>query len=99
MASAHVFDFAERGDYVEVSAGLLLLYGLGSTIGPALASVGMQWFGPVALLAFIALVQLAIIGFVTLRMTRRKSLAGSDKQSFDLVATAPVVTAGTDPAL
>ena len=99
VASAHVFDFAERTDYVEVSAGLLLLYGLGSTIGPALASVGMQWFGPVALLAFIALVQLAIIGFVTLRMTRRKSLAGSDKQSFDLVATAPVVTAGTDPAL
>jgi len=99
VASAHVFDFAERKDYVEVSAGLLLLYGLGSTIGPALASVGMQWFGPVALLAFIALVQLAIIGFVTLRMTRRKSLAGSDKQSFDLVATAPVVTAGTDPAL
>jgi MFS family permease len=94
VASAHVFDFAERADYVEVSAGLLLLYGLGSTIGPALASFGMQRFGPVALLGFIALVQVAIIAFVALRMTRRKSLSEADKQSFDLVATAPVVTVG-----
>lgn len=98
VASAHVFDFADRADYVEVSAGLLLLYGLGSTIGPALASFGMQWFGPVGLLGFIALVQVAIIAFVALRMTRRKGLPEADKQSFDLVATAPVVTAGPGPS-
>ena len=98
VASAHVFDFADRAEYVEVSAGLLLLYGLGSTIGPAVASFGMQWFGPVALLGFIAIVQLAIIGYVALRLTRRKGLAEADKEAFDLVATAPVVTAGAGPA-
>ena len=97
VASAHVFDFAERAHYVEVSAGLLLLYGLGSTIGPALASFGMQWFGPDALLGFIAIVQLVIVAYVALRMTRRKGLSEADKQSFDLVATAPVATAGTAP--
>ena len=57
----------------------------------------MQWFGPVALLGFIALVQVAIIAFVVLRMTRRRGLPETDKQSFDLVATAPVVTAGLAP--
>lgn len=98
VASAHVFDFADRAEYVEVSAGLLLLYGLGSTIGPALASVGIQWFGPTALLGFIAMVQLAIIAYVALRMTRRKGLAGADKEAFDLVATAPVVTTGAGPS-
>lgn len=95
VASAHVFDFADRAEYVEVSAGLLLLYGVGSTIGPALASFGVQWLGSTALLGFIAIVQLAIIAYVALRLTRRKGLAGADKQSFDLVATAPVVTAGS----
>lgn len=98
VASAHVFDFADRAEYVEVSAGLLLLYGLGSTIGPALASLGMEWLGPVALLGFIATVQLAIIAYVGLRLTRRKSLSGADKEAFDIVATAPVVTAGAGPA-
>ena len=29
IAAAHVFDFAERSDYVEISAGLLLLNGIG----------------------------------------------------------------------
>lgn len=95
VASAHVFDFAERANFVEVSAGLLLLYGLGSTIGPAAAAVCMQWFGPNGLLVFIGLVQVALIAYVAQRLTRRASPAEADKQSFDLVATAPVVTAGS----
>jgi hypothetical protein len=57
----------------------------------------MQWFGPDALLGFIAIVQLVIVAYVALRMTRRKGLSEADKQSFDLVATAPVATAGTAP--
>ena len=98
VASAHVFDFADRAEYVEVSAGLLLLYGLGSTIGPALASFAIQWFGPTALLGFIAFVQIAIIAYVALRSTRRRGLPEADKQTFDLVATAPIVTLGAGPA-
>jgi len=94
VASAHVFDFADRADYVEVSAGLLLLYGLGSTIGPVLGAFAMQWFGPLGLLGYFAAVQLLIIAFVALRLTRRDGLPEAEKQSFDLVATAPVVTAG-----
>lgn len=95
VASAHVFDFAERAHFVEVSAGLLLLYGLGSTIGPALAALCMQWLGPTGLLVFIALIQLVLIAFVAQRMTRRQAPSDADKQSFNLVATAPVVTAGS----
>lgn len=95
VASAHVFDFAERAHFVEVSAGLLLLYGLGSTIGPALAALCMQWLGPTGLLVFIALIQLVLIAFVAQRMTRRQAPSEADKQSFNLVATAPVVTAGS----
>lgn len=94
VASAHVFDFAERADFVEVSAGLLLLYGLGSSIGPILASSAMQAFGAAAFPVFIALMQLLLIGFVVQRLTRRKGLAESDKAAFDLGTTAPVITVG-----
>lgn len=94
VASAHVFDVADRSEYVQVSAGLLLLYGAGSTIGPILASVGMQWFGPAALAGFMALVQLAIVGFVFVRMRLNKLQVVGEKQVFDLVTAAPMAPAG-----
>lgn len=102
VASAHVFDVADRSEYVQVSAGLLLLFGVGSTIGPILASVGMEWFGPAAMAGFIAIVQLAIVSFVFVRMRLNKLQVVGEKQAFDLVATTPMAPAGlgspaTDP--
>jgi MFS family permease len=94
VASAHVFDVADRSEYVQVSAGLLLLFGAGSTIGPILASFGMQWFGPAALAGFMAIVQLGIVGFVFARMRLNKAQVVGEKQGFDLVTAAPMAPAG-----
>jgi MFS family permease len=94
IASAHVFDVADRTEYVQVSAGLLLLFGLGSTVGPILASVGMEWFGPAAMAGFIAAAQLAIGSFALIRKGLNKGQVVTDKQSFDLLGAAPVAPAG-----
>ena len=45
IAVAHTNDFADASEYVKVSAGLLLLYGVGATIGPLVASACMTWYG------------------------------------------------------
>jgi MFS family permease len=55
IAVAHLIDHLPPDDVVAASSGLLLLYGLGSTVGPLVGGVTMGWFGPGALFAWFAL--------------------------------------------
>lgn len=99
IAAAHVFDFADRSDYVEISAGLLLLNGMGSTIGPMLSSAGVELWGPQGLFVVNAIFQIAIIGFVALRLSQREGLPTEEKQVFDLGTSAPVSVVGDEDAV
>ncbi len=56
LSVAHVNDLIDSKRVVEVSSGLLLLYGIGSTFGPTLAGGVMDWFGPEALMLYFAIV-------------------------------------------
>lgn len=98
VASAHVFDVADRREYVQVSGGLLLLYGVGSTLGPFLAALAVEWFGPAALAVFVAIAQLGIVTFVVVRMRLRKLQVVAEKQAFDVTSAAPVAPAGRPTA-
>lgn len=99
VASAHVFDFADRADYVEISAGLLLVHGLGSTIGPVFASLVIELFGQPGLFAFVGAIQVVLIGYVALRLSRREGLPVEQKQSFDIGTSAPVLVVGDEEAV
>ena len=99
VASAHVFDVADRSEYVQVSGGLLLLYGVGSTLGPFLAALSIEWFGPSALAIFIALAQMGIVAFVVVRMSLNKLQVVAEKQAFDMTSAAPVAPAGAAPSV
>ncbi len=50
---AHANDLARPDEYVEISSGLMITYGLGTISGPLMVGPVMDRFGPVAL--FIAL--------------------------------------------
>ncbi len=56
IAVAHSNDFALPTEYVTVSAGLLLLYGIGAIAGPLIASLFMTRFGAGGLFLFTAYV-------------------------------------------
>lgn len=99
IAAAHVFDFAERSDYVEISAGLLLLNGMGSTIGPLLASASIELWGAQGFFVANAAIQLALIAFVAFRLSQREGLALEEKQSFDLGTSAAVSVVGDEDAV
>jgi MFS family permease len=71
---AHANDFAGPGDFVRVASGLLLLYGVGTMIGPVLAAFAMDRLAPEGLFAFIALIELAIIGYTAYRMRQRAGM-------------------------
>ena len=99
IAAAHVFDFAERSDYVEISAGLLLLNGMGSTIGPLLASASIAIWGQLGLFIANAAIQVVLIWFVLFRLRQREGLPVEEKQNFDLGTSAAVSVVGDEEAV
>ncbi|GLQ53987.1 MFS transporter [Devosia nitrariae] len=99
IAAAHVFDFADRADYVEISAGLLLLNGVGSTIGPLITALSFTLFGIAGIFVVNGLVQVALIIFVAVRLVRREGLPEAEKQNFDLGTSAAVSVVGDEEAI
>jgi MFS family permease len=73
ISVAHTNDHADPSEYVMVSGGLLLMYGLGAIGGPFLASGLMTILGPAGLYGFAAGVHVLLIGYTIYRMLRRES--------------------------
>ena len=89
IAVAHANDFAEPDDYVMLSGGLLLLYGVGAIVGPFAASALMTAMGGAGMYAFTAFVHLILLLIVVARMLRRDSRPEEHHMSFsDALATA-----------
>jgi MFS family permease len=71
LAVAHANDFAAAEDFIKIAGGLLLLYGVGTMIGPIVAAFVMERYAPQGLFAYTAAVHLLIIAHTLFRMTRR----------------------------
>jgi len=94
VTAAHVFDFARPEDYVEVSAAMLLLFGLGSILGPLPASTLMEALRPGALFLFMSGVNGVLAVYVGYRLLRREAIPRADKERFNLADCAPVAVVG-----
>lgn len=89
IAVAHTNDFADASEYVKVSAGLLLLYGVGAIIGPLVASACMTWFDAGGLFLFIAFVHGVLVLVAFYRMLRGRRPAPDQHIAFgDALAAA-----------
>ncbi len=75
IAVAYSNDFADPGEYVNVSSGLLLMYGVGAIIGPFIASALMTLQDSSGLFLFTAIMHILLVLYVTLRFVRRRSHA------------------------
>ena len=89
ISVAHANDYAEPEDYVMVSSGLLLMYGLGAIAGPFVASLFMSYIGAVGLFGFTAIVHAALVVFIVHRISQRASTPDQKHIAFgDALATA-----------
>ncbi|PCJ84811.1 MAG: MFS transporter [Hyphomicrobiales bacterium] len=98
IAVAHAFDITEPDAYVETSSGLLLFYGIGSTIGPLIISIIMEISGVSSLFLSVAVVQIGMLLFLLWRIRSRAAVAEPDREDFDLASTAPVVAMANEEA-
>lgn len=73
LSAAHANDFAEPNEFVAISGGLLMIYGIGSVIGPTMAPVVMSFMEPTAMFAYTAAVHFLLAIYSLYRRTQRQS--------------------------
>jgi hypothetical protein len=92
LGVAHVNDLLTADEVLEATRGLLLIYGIGATVGPILAAQLMQLFGPIHILGFFAANLVLLSLFTLYRLMVKKGVATEDQAEFvPLVRTSVVV--------
>lgn len=71
VAVTHAFARLKDEQPVGLSAGLLFLWGIGSTIGPLAASAAMQMAGPQGLPLYFAVLSIGLCVFLVIRLVRK----------------------------
>ncbi len=92
---AHANDHAEAHEFVEVSSGLMLIYGVGTMAGPLFAGAAIDVFGPAGLFATIGLVFLAYALYTVWRMSQRAMPPMASRPDFQAILPTPVQTPQT----
>jgi MFS family permease len=94
---AHANDHASSDDFVEVSSGLLIIYGAGSMAGPVIAGGFMNLMGPAGVFAMMAVSFLAFTFYAAWRITRREAVP--QEEMTDFTYAPPVTSAQTPEAI
>lgn len=94
VAVALTNDHARSDEYVQVSSGLLLLYGIGAVAGPLLAALVMGLLGPGGLYVFCGTVHLLLFGYVGIRALKPLPELAQHRTGF-VAALAGAQTAST----
>jgi len=79
---AHANDHGTPEDFVEISAGLLLVFGAGAVAGPLIASAVMEGLGAAFLFLFTSVVHGAMALWTFWRMKRREAVAPEDREDY-----------------
>lgn len=88
IAIAHSNDHAKPDEFVMVSSGLLLMYGIGAVVGPLIASAFMQLLGAAGLYFFTGIVHVLLCVYLVVRRLRRRQAPPEEQQGFAAALTA-----------
>lgn len=82
VSVAHANDYAKPDEYVMISSGLLLMYGLGAIVGPFIAPLLMNIMGPGGLYLFGATIHFMLLIYIVFRITRRPPVPDEEQLPF-----------------
>jgi MFS family permease len=88
---AHANDHAHSDKFVTVSGGLLLLYGIGTIIGPLISGVAMV-YSPYLLFAVTAVSHIGVAVYALVRTRMRAAVPAEDRESFSSIPSARSAT-------
>ena len=92
---AHANDQAAPGTYIQVSGGLLLVYGIGSIVGPTTAGFAISNYGAPSLFAITGAAHILLIFFALARLRYSPAVAPEAKVIFKSTPLAHVSTPET----
>ena len=99
LSVAHTNDLIEPSKVLETTGGLLLLYGIGATIGPMLAGGLMDFIGPEGLMLYFAivLVVLAAIVWYYTRQQQRSARVPAHRADYVMMDASSQAVLQMDP--
>jgi MFS family permease len=92
IAVAHANDYAKPSEFMNTSGGLLLLYGVGTVIGPTVGGAIMQAFGPYSLFGVTASAHGLIAIYAIVRSRLRAPIPVGKRETYSTVSTVPMTT-------
>lgn len=97
LSMAHANDNIEAEHVLETSRGLLLLSGIGATIGPLTAGLLMQWFGAQILMLYFSGIMLLLASLALVRRAIGSAILTSDQANFIIMARSSPAMLEMDP--
>ncbi len=92
MSMSETFDKVLKEQILAAMSSLLLIYAVGSILGPYLASVVMDLFGSSALFTFIIVTAITLFIFIIVRMQQRSALPYHEQEHFIMQTPSGVVS-------
>lgn len=92
IAVSHANDFAEPEDFVKISGGLLLLYGIGTIIGPTIGGPIMSSVGPYALFMVTGWAHVLISAYAIFRSRRRAAKPAEMRDAYTTINPGTLTT-------
>lgn len=95
LAISHANDRADAGEFVRIASGLILFFGIGAVLGPALSAAVVRVAGPASLFACLAVVCATLCAFAFVRT--RYSDAPASKEDFVMLSRSSPAAFELDP--
>ncbi len=90
VSIAHANDLAHRDQLISLSSGLLMVWAIGSMVGPVVGAGIMELYGPSGLFGYAGAMYALLTAFVVWRMSARRGVP-ADRQTFvDIPTTTPM---------
>jgi|TARA_B100000614_G_scaffold255401_2_gene272327 MFS family permease len=87
---AHMNDHGQSESFVAISGGMLIVFSVGSIIGPTAASIGVSSFGMASIFVVTAAVHIVFAGFTLYRIAFTPALSEEQRADFVAVPVAQV---------
>lgn len=97
LGVAHVNDSIDSSRLLEFTGGLLLLHGAGAALGPTLAGIVMDVFGPGSLMLFFAAVLVLLLAYALVRIRAADAVPREAKSDYVLMGSGSQAVLQMDP--
>lgn len=97
LCIAQTFDRLEHRYYIAAAGRLLMVYSIGATVGPLLASALMSIYGPSSFFLFESTAAVLYAVFVLIQVSRRPSLPADQREKYVPLPDVTPIAMGLDP--